>query len=127
MPTYEYECRSCSHSFEAFQSMAEDPLSSCPECGGPVRRLIGGGTGIIFKGSGFYVNDSRKSSSGSVPASAPASKTGDSAPKGGDSGPTKTSEAASTGSSSPPPPPKRLLPGRPPRPRPPRRSDKLGS
>ncbi|HUX40304.1 MAG TPA: FmdB family zinc ribbon protein [Rectinemataceae bacterium] len=101
MPTYEYECRSCSHSFEAFQSMAEDPLSSCPECGGPVRRLIGGGTGIIFKGSGFYVNDSRKSSSGSVPASTPSSKTGDSAQKGGDAASTKTSEAASTASSSP--------------------------
>jgi len=74
MPTYEYECRSCSHSFEAFQSMTEAPLSVCPECGGPVRRLIGGGTGIIFKGSGFYVNDSRKSSSGSVPASSSPTK-----------------------------------------------------
>ena len=74
MPTYEYECRSCSHSFEAFQGMSEAPLSSCPECGGPVRRLIGGGTGIIFKGSGFYVNDSRKSSSGSVSSSSSSAK-----------------------------------------------------
>lgn len=71
MPTYDYECKSCSHTFEAFQSISEAPLSSCPECGGPVRRLIGGGTGIIFKGSGFYVNDSRKSGSGSVSSSSP--------------------------------------------------------
>lgn len=77
MPTYEYECRSCSHSFEAFQSMSEAPLSSCPECGGPVRRLIGGGTGIIFKGSGFYVNDSRKTGSGSVASSSSAKPGGE--------------------------------------------------
>ena len=93
MPTYEYECRSCSHSFEAFQSMSEDPLSSCPECGGPVRRLIGGGTGIIFKGSGFYVNDSRKSSSGSVPAATSAAKSG------GEAAQTKVGDAASQKSS----------------------------
>ena len=72
MPTYEYECRSCSHSFEAFQAMSEAPLTTCPSCGGAVRRLIGGGTGIIFKGSGFYVNDSKKSSSSTMPASKPA-------------------------------------------------------
>ena len=90
MPTYEYECSSCSHSFEAFQSMSEDPLTSCPECGGPVRRLIGGGTGIIFKGSGFYVNDSRKASSASVPAASSPAKAG------GDSASTKGGEAAST-------------------------------
>ena len=102
MPTYEYECRSCSHSFEAFQSMAEDPLSSCPECGGPVRRLIGGGTGIIFKGSGFYVNDSRKSSSGSVPASTSSAKAGgDSAPKSGDAGSQKSAEASSSAPTAP--------------------------
>ncbi len=74
MPTYESVCESCRHNFEAFQSMSESPLSSCPECGGAVRRLIGGGTGIIFKGSGFYVNDSRKSSSGSVGTSSAGSK-----------------------------------------------------
>lgn len=63
MPTYEYECKSCGKTFEAFQSMSDAPLSSCPACGKSVRRLIGGGTGIIFKGSGFYVNDSKKSCS----------------------------------------------------------------
>jgi putative FmdB family regulatory protein len=62
MPTYEYECKSCSHSFEVFQSMSEPPVKNCPECGGEVRRLIFGGTGVIFKGSGFYVTDKGKSS-----------------------------------------------------------------
>lgn len=59
MPTYEYECESCSHRFEKFQSMTEVPLSSCPSCGGKVRRLIGLGGGILFKGSGFYQTDYR--------------------------------------------------------------------
>ncbi|AEJ61901.1 regulatory protein, FmdB family [Spirochaeta thermophila DSM 6578] len=63
MPTYEYECTSCGHVFEAFQSISEEPIRECPECGNTVRRLISGGTGIIFKGSGFYVTDSKKSSS----------------------------------------------------------------
>lgn len=76
MPTYEYECSSCGHTFETFQSMSDAPLSSCPECGKAVKRLIFGGTGVIFKGSGFYVNDSRKSSSGSPKAGAPAAKDG---------------------------------------------------
>ena len=57
MPTYEYECKSCSHNFEVFQSMSEQPLKDCPECGKEVRRLIFGGAGVIFKGSGFYVTD----------------------------------------------------------------------
>ena len=60
MPTYEYECKSCSHSFEVFQSMNDPPLTDCPECGREVRRLIFGGTGVIFKGSGFYVTDKGK-------------------------------------------------------------------
>jgi len=79
MPTYEYECKSCSHSFEVFQAMSEAALSSCPSCGGALRRLIGGGTGIIFKGSGFYKNDSRNSGSstlGSTSKSSAASEGG---------------------------------------------------
>jgi len=57
MPTYEYECKSCKYTFDVFQSMSDDPLRSCPKCGKEVRRLINGGNGIIFKGSGFYVTD----------------------------------------------------------------------
>jgi putative FmdB family regulatory protein len=62
MPTYEYECTKCHHTFDAFQSIIAEPLSSCPKCRGRVRRLIGGGMGVIFKGSGFYSTDNRKSS-----------------------------------------------------------------
>jgi putative FmdB family regulatory protein len=64
MPTYEYECKSCGHTFEAFQSISEDPLKDCPECGKEVRRLINGGSGVIFKGSGFYVTDKKAAPSG---------------------------------------------------------------
>jgi putative FmdB family regulatory protein len=60
MPTYEYKCKECEHSFEAFQSMKDEPLSVCPECGGPVRRVLSGGAGVIFKGQGFYVTDKGK-------------------------------------------------------------------
>jgi putative FmdB family regulatory protein len=63
MPTYEYECSSCHIRFEKFQSIKDDPLSKCPECNGPVKRLIGAGVGIIFKGSGFYTTDYKKKSS----------------------------------------------------------------
>ncbi len=59
MPTYEYECRSCGHRFEAFQSIKDRPLRKCPECGKGVKRLIGAGAGIIFRGSGFYETDYR--------------------------------------------------------------------
>ncbi|NOX97592.1 MAG: zinc ribbon domain-containing protein [Nitrospirae bacterium] len=59
MPTYEYECRSCLYTFEEFQSITAPPLKNCPKCNGPLRRLIGGGGAIIFKGSGFYATDYR--------------------------------------------------------------------
>ncbi|MCL2277045.1 MAG: hypothetical protein FWC21_04040 [Treponema sp.] len=62
MPTYEYECKSCGHDFEIFQSMKDPPIKECPKCGQEIRRLIFGGTGVIFKGSGFYVTDKSKSS-----------------------------------------------------------------
>ena len=62
MPTYDYQCTRCNHRFEEFQSITADPLSKCPKCGGPVKRLIGAGVGIIFKGSGFYTTDYKKSS-----------------------------------------------------------------
>ncbi|MFH0925208.1 MAG: FmdB family zinc ribbon protein [bacterium] len=57
MPTYEYECKSCSHKFEKFQNMSDEPIKDCPQCGKEVTRLIRGGTGVIFKGSGFYATD----------------------------------------------------------------------
>jgi len=60
MPTYEYECSHCGHTFELSQKMTDKPLEKCPECKKKVRRLIGSGSGIIFKGSGFYATDYRK-------------------------------------------------------------------
>ena len=59
MPRYDYRCEDCGHSFEYSQSMKDDPLTECPECKGKVKRLIGTGAGIIFKGSGFYETDYR--------------------------------------------------------------------
>jgi putative FmdB family regulatory protein len=57
MPTYEYECKKCTHAFELFQSMSDEPVRVCPKCGGEVRRLINGGAGVIYKGAGFYSTD----------------------------------------------------------------------
>ena len=70
MPTYEYRCEKCGHTFEKFQSISEDALEVCPKelCPkknwgkGAVRRNIGGGAGLIFKGSGFYITDYRSES-----------------------------------------------------------------
>jgi putative FmdB family regulatory protein len=64
MPTYDYECKSCGHAFEAFQNMSDIPLKDCPKCGMEVRRLINGGSGVIFKGSGFYVTDKKAAPGG---------------------------------------------------------------
>jgi putative FmdB family regulatory protein len=61
MPTYEYECQKCGHTFELFQSMSDKPRQRCPKCRGKVIRLFGTGAGIIFKGSGFYQTDYRSS------------------------------------------------------------------
>ena len=65
MPTYEYVCTKCEHEFEAFQSMKDEPLTTCPACKKrSVKRKVGGGAGLIFKGSGFYITDFKKPSSG---------------------------------------------------------------
>jgi len=63
MPTYEYRCEN-GHSFEEFQSMLAAPVETCPICGGKAERLISGGTGLIFKGSGFYITDYAKKNDG---------------------------------------------------------------
>ncbi|MEA1881268.1 MAG: FmdB family zinc ribbon protein [Candidatus Marinimicrobia bacterium] len=63
MPTYDYKCQQCDHTFEYFQAMTDARLENCPECGGKVRRLVSGGSGLIFKGSGFYLTDYGKKNS----------------------------------------------------------------
>ncbi len=62
MPTYEYVCNKCGKKFELFQKMSDEPIKVCPDakCKGPVKRLIGEGAGIIFRGAGFYENDYKK-------------------------------------------------------------------
>lgn len=63
MPTYEYKCNACEHTFEAFQSITEEPVKLCPACGKErVQRLISAGAGLLFKGSGFYITDYRSDS-----------------------------------------------------------------
>lgn len=64
MPTYEYECLKCGKSHEAFQSITAKPLTKCPRprCGGRLKRLLGRGGGLLFKGSGFYITDYRTKS-----------------------------------------------------------------
>lgn len=63
MPTYDYRCTKCSHLFELFQPMSAEPIEECPECNGKVKRLIGSGSGPIFKGKGFYQTDYKNTSS----------------------------------------------------------------
>lgn len=83
MPVYAYACKDCGHAFDIRQSFSEDALTVCPECGGDLRKKFNT-VGVVFKGSGFYRNDSRSdstsssTSSGSAPAAAPA--TADAAP-----------------------------------------------
>ena len=98
MPTYEYACTACGHRLEAVQKFTDDPLTECPECGSPLRKVYGA-VGIVLKGSGFYKTDSRAAASGgngSAKKNADA-QTGDSA--AGDSSSKKESSASDTGSS----------------------------
>jgi putative FmdB family regulatory protein len=88
MPTYDYICDSCGHEFEAFESITVQPRSDCPECSEPkLRRKIGPGAAILFKGSGFYQTDYRsesykKAASAEKSSSEPAKSGGDSASNG---------------------------------------------
>ena len=62
MPTYEYECDKCKVHFDIFHSMKDTKKHKCPKCGGKAHKLIGAGTGVIFKGTGFYETDYKKKS-----------------------------------------------------------------
>lgn len=97
MPTYVYACDSCGAQFEQFQSFKDQPLRTCPSCAGAVRRVFQP-VGIVFKGSGWYITDSRKSSSTSVSGDDSAGKSdksssGDTSAKSESSSETKTSES----------------------------------
>ena len=92
MPTYEYRCDSCEKNFDVSQSFHDDPLTSCPTCGSPVRKVFGN-VGIVFKGSGFYKTDSRSGGSGKKPE-------GDSGTDGKAGTDSSGSEAGAPGSTS---------------------------
>ncbi|TAJ12936.1 MAG: zinc ribbon domain-containing protein [Planctomycetota bacterium] len=84
MPTYDYACRGCGHSLEIFHSMKEAPKKKCPKCGkNKLERQIGGGAGVIFKGSGFYSTDYRSESYKAGEKSASTASTAPSAPSAG--------------------------------------------
>ena len=99
MPTYEYKCTKCNHQFEAVQKMTDNPLSRCPECRCKVKRLIGAGAGIIFKGSGFYETDYR-SDSYKKGAQNEKKSSGDDSASSGDSKPKKGNGKSSPNDSS---------------------------
>ncbi len=98
MPTYEYECAKCGKTFDVFQSMKDEPLKTCPDkkCKGKVKRLLGTGAGLIFKGSGFYITDYRSE------GYKQAAKKDTSSSSGGESSKSSSSEKPkSSGSSKP--------------------------
>jgi len=84
MPTYEYKCTACGYAFERFQSIKAAPIKKCPECGkSKVKRLIGMGAGLLFKGSGFYITDYRgESYNKAAKADAAPTSGGDAKPSG---------------------------------------------
>lgn len=92
MPTYEYHCDSCEKNFDVVQAFHDDPLTACPTCGSPVRKVFGN-VGIVFKGSGFYKTDSRPGDK----SKSPAAESGSDGTPGSDS---SGSESSSSGSES---------------------------
>ncbi|WP_189233217.1 FmdB family zinc ribbon protein [Streptomyces flaveolus] len=99
MPTYQYQCTECGEGLEAVQKFTDDALTECPNCQGRLKKVFSA-VGIVFKGSGFYRNDSRGSSSSSSPASSKPASTSSSSDSGSSSGSGSSSSASSSGSSS---------------------------
>lgn len=97
MPTYSYRCTDCGHAFDARQSFSDEPLTTCPECGGSLRKVFSA-AGVVFKGSGFYRTDSRSSSSSSSSSASSSSSSG-SGSSGTSSSGTSSSGASTSGGS----------------------------
>ncbi|AWW39109.1 MULTISPECIES: FmdB family zinc ribbon protein [Streptomyces] len=99
MPTYQYQCTECGEGLEAVQKFTDDALTECPNCSGRLKKVFSA-VGIVFKGSGFYRNDSRGSSSSSSPASKPSTPSTSPAPasdsKSSSSGTTSSSSSTSS-------------------------------
>ncbi|MEU8629201.1 FmdB family zinc ribbon protein [Streptomyces sp. NPDC048669] len=98
MPTYQYQCTECGEGLEAVQKFTDDALTVCPSCEGRLKKVFSA-VGIVFKGSGFYRNDSRGSSSSSTPAPA-AAKTSDSGSSSSTGSDTKSAASSSSSASS---------------------------
>ncbi|MEU2118941.1 FmdB family zinc ribbon protein [Streptomyces sp. NPDC016459] len=101
MPTYQYQCTECGEGLEAVQKFTDDALTECPQCKGRLKKVFSA-VGIVFKGSGFYRNDSRGSSSSSSPAAAksttPSSSTSDAKPAASSTASSASSSSASSSS-----------------------------
>ncbi len=95
MPTYQYRCKECDHELEVVQSFTDDPLDTCPECGGPLKKVYGA-VGISFKGSGFYKTDSRGSKAASSSSGSSSGTDASSTPSSSES-PKKKSDSSSSG------------------------------
>lgn len=98
MPTYQYACKDCGEQLEVVQSFSDDSLTICPQCQGSLRK-VWGSVGVVFKGSGFYRNDSRGGSSSSLPASSDSGSSSDSSTSSSSS---DSGSGSSAGSSSTP-------------------------
>ncbi|MCX5048800.1 MULTISPECIES: FmdB family zinc ribbon protein [unclassified Streptomyces] len=98
MPTYQYQCTACGEGLEAVQKFTDDALTECPECSGRLKKVFSA-VGIVFKGSGFYRNDSRGSSSSSSPASKPSTSTSSSEPSSSSSSASSSSSSSSSSDS----------------------------
>ena len=98
MPTYAYACADCGHAFDIVQSFSDDALTTCPECGGVLRKQFNA-VGVVFKGGGFYRNDSRKSESSSSSSSSSASGSSPSSSSDSSGGSSSTSSTPAAASS----------------------------
>jgi putative FmdB family regulatory protein len=111
MPTYEYACQKCGHEFEQFQSMRDLPLKKCPKCRkAGLKRLVGSGAGLIFKGTGFYITDYKNKSGGKAEGGgdgkpSDAKSATDSKPAVSDSKPAASDSKPAVSENKPPPPP----------------------
>ncbi|PFG20498.1 putative FmdB family regulatory protein [Serinibacter salmoneus] len=100
MPTYAYRCKDCGHAFDIYQSFTDDALTQCPQCEGTLRKVLSP-VGVVFKGSGFYRNDSRGAATSSQPAGSSTSGSSNSSAAGSpSSGSTSASTSGASSSSS---------------------------
>ncbi|MCA9934620.1 MAG: zinc ribbon domain-containing protein [Anaerolineales bacterium] len=100
MPIYTYKCNDCEYQFEQRQKMSDDPLTDCPSCGGTVRRVVNA-VGVVFKGSGFYITDSRNGKNASLSTNGKTDSTSSTTETGKESAAQSKEKAAPAAKSSP--------------------------